>query len=230
MKKLLLTCVGIVCGAVSVNAATLLQYDFFGATNTSASNTATSTFEAAGLLDSTMTRGAAISANNAANSFRGTGFSNDGIALSNTDYFEFNLTASSGTTFSVESIYGNFAGTSSFSSTPGVTMAYAYSLDGGTTFTLMSTFSRVGSGTATYTVAGADLIALSNINSVVFRFYASGQSTTGGWGYQSNAAEGTIGMQVDGTITPVPEPSTYALLFGGAGVLFWVVRRKRQTA
>lgn len=32
------------------------------------------------------------------------------------------------------------------------------------------------------------------------------------------------------TVVPVPEPSTYALLLAGAGLVFWTLRRKRQNA
>ena len=41
------------------------------------------------------------------------------------------------------------------------------------------------------------------------------------------------GMAVDNfslTATAVPEPSTYAMLFTGAGLMVWVLRRKRKTS
>lgn len=56
-------------------------------------------------------------------------------------------------------------------------------------------------------------------------------------GYSGSfSALNTTGLQVGqsasfdaatGTLTVVPEPSTYALLFASAGMMFWVIRRKR---
>jgi hypothetical protein len=231
MKKTLALLAIVGMSIVSASADTLLQFDFAGATATAASNSANSTFNAATLTSSTMTRGPAsgTATNNAANSFRWTLFKNDGINVSNADYFQFSLTASSGT-FDVTSIYGNFNGTASFAATPGVSMAYAYSLDGGTTFTLMSTFTQVGAGNQTYTISGTDATALTGVSSVIFRLYASGQTATGGWGLQSAAAAGTIGLQVNGAITAVPEPKTYGLAIAGLTVTLIVIRRRRSTS
>jgi len=220
----------LVAAVAPVGAATLLQFDFSGATNTSASNSQNSTFSASGVSSSVMTRGAGISANNAANSFRGTGFSNDGVSVSNTDYFQFSVSAASGYRISISSIYGNFNGTGTFSASPGVTMAYAYSVNGGSTFTLMDTFVRVGSGNATYSISSSYVAALSGVESVIFRLYASGQTSTGGWGLQSAVSAGTVGLAVDGTVSAVPEPSAYVFI-AGVGVAGWaVVTRRRRPA
>lgn len=213
-----------------VSAVTLLEFDFSGSTNTSASNTQASTFTASGIVASSMIRGSGISNNNAGNSFRGTGFSNDGISLTNTDYFQFAVTASEGSLITVDSLYGNFNGTASFSASPGVTMAYAYSLNGGDTFTLMSSFTQVGSGNQTYSIVGADLAALTMIESVVFRLFASGQTTTGGWGLQSAASVGTVGLSVGGSVSSVPEPSTYTAIAGAVVLSGVLIRRRRRTA
>lgn len=215
--------------ASNAHSAVLLEFDFSGATNTASSNTQNSTFSAIGIATSSMTRGTGISNNNAANSFRGTGFSNDGIAVTNTDYFQFAVNSSGLSLFSIESLAGNFNGTSTFSANPGVTMQWAYSLDG-TNFSLAATdFVRVGSGAFTYTFTGTDATALTDISSATFRLFASGQTTTGGWGLQSAATPGTVGLTVNGTVTAVPEPSSLAILslcgVGGA-----IYRRRRAGA
>jgi hypothetical protein len=210
------------------SADVLLEFDFSGATNTAASNTQNSTFNVAELGSSTMTRGAGIGNNNAANSFRGVGFSSNGIDVSNTDFFQFTVSGVSGNLVSIESLVGNFNGTATFSNSPGVTMNWAYSLDG-STFTLSSTnFTRIGSGTSTYVFGGADAAALTNVNSVTFRLLASGQTTTGGWGLQSAATPGTLGLVVNGSISAVPEPTSTALvcLVGISGL---AVRRYRNS-
>lgn len=200
----------------TAKAAVLLEFDFTGSTNTSASNTQNSTANLLGVASSTMTRGNGISANNAANSFRGTGFSNPGIVATSDRYFQFSVNAAPTYSLTIESIFGNFNGTSSFSSSPGVTMQWAYSLDN-TNYTLgSSTFTRVGTGNSTWTFTGADATALTDIDSVTFRLFASGQTTTGGWGLQSAETPGTIGLAVNGVVA-VPEPGSFALL-GIAGV------------
>ena len=231
MKKTFATVVLALVSVVGVNADTLLSFDFSGSTNTAASNTQNSTFDAVGVVSSTMSRGAGIAANNAANSFRGTGFSNNGISVSNTDYFEFSVVAETGYVFSVDSIYGNFNGTASFSAAAGVTMAYAYSLDGGATFNLMDTFVRVGTGNYTYSIGASYASDLTDVTSVVFRLYASGQTTTGGWGLQSASTPGTIGLSVDGVISSVsavPEPSSFAVVAGGMALAGVALRRRRR--
>lgn len=215
--------------ASNAHSAVLLEFDFSGATNTAASNTQNSTFSEIGIATSSMTRGAGISNNNAANSFRGTGFSNDGIALTNTDYFQFAVNSSGLYIFSIESLAGNFNGTGTFSASPGVTMHWAYSLDG-TSFSLAATdFVRVGTGPSTYTFTGADAAALTDISSATFRLFASGQTTTGGWGLQSAATPGTLGLAVNGTATAVPEPSSLAILTL-CGVGGGIYRRRRAGA
>ena len=48
-------------------------------------------------------------------------------------------------------------------------------------------------------------------------------------GCGSNRANSTVQKYAaTGTLTVVPEPSTYALLFASAGMMFWVIRRKRM--
>lgn len=220
-KSSLFTLALTAASVATVNGAVLLEFDFSGATNTAASNTQSSTLNATGVVSSSMTRGAGIGNNNAGNSFRGTGFSNDGIALTNTDFFQFTVAAATNYTLSIESISANLNGTGTFSASPGVTMAYAYSLDG-TSFTLMDEFSRIGSGTATYTLSTTEATALTDVDSVTFRFFASGQTTTGGWGLQSAASPGTIGLSVEGTA--IPEPTT--ALLGGLGMLALLRRRR----
>jgi hypothetical protein len=234
MKKIVMA--GVIAAPVlmycTADAATLEAWDFTGATATATSNTkAATTYDSTALLQSTLTRSAPSGGsgdNN--NAFRWIQFKNDGVSTSNNDYFQFTITANTGYAFSVASIYGNFNGTSSFSASPGVTMAYAYSLDGGSTFTLMGTFTQIGAGNATYTLTSGEAAALSSINAVTFRFYASGQTTTGGWGYQSAASAGTIGLQVNGiTFTAVPEPHEYALGVAGLLGLVILVRRRKVT-
>jgi len=148
---------------------------------------------------SEITRGAAAAASAGGNSFRTVGFKNEGIATTNTDYFQTTLQTATGYSLSLSSINAKFAGTSSFYATPGVTSQYAYSLDG-TTFTLIGTPSTSTSLTLSVDVTGvADLQNVPSGTTVYIRYYASGQTTTGGWGFVSSAP-GSNGLEYTGFV------------------------------
>ena len=148
---------------------------------------------------SEITRGAAAAASAGANSFRTVGFKNEGIATTNTDYFQTTLQTAAGYSLSLSSINAKFAGTASFYAAPGVTSQYAYSLDG-TTFTLIGTPSTSTSLTLSVDVTGvADLQNVPSGTTVYIRYYASGQTTTGGWGFVSSTP-GSNGLEYTGFI------------------------------
>ena len=195
-------------GAAQIHAARIAAWDFTGEGTNNATSTA-DVFDS--LLDSsnTLTRGSGAAASTANNSFRTTGFQNNGIAISNTDYFQFTLSAADGKVLSLSTIDCYLAGTTSFSASPGAQNQFAYSLDG-TTFTLIgSPIVRIGNGALTQ-VSLTSISALQSIpagTTVTFRFYATGQTTTGGWGFSSTAA-GAYGLDIGGTIDgPATIPS-----------------------
>ena len=180
----------------------IAAWDFAGLTSP-ASATAT-TFNANLVTASsanTITRGAGAVASSASNSFRTTGFQNNGIATTNTDYFQVTLTATTGFALSLSTIDARFGGTSTFFASPGVTSQFAYSLNG-STFTLIG--SPVQSTSLTMTQINlSGITALQNVaagTTVTLRYYASGQTTTGGWGFLSAATAGTNGLAIGGTV------------------------------
>lgn len=143
-------------------------------------------------LDSspTLTRGSGAPASAGANSFRTTGFQNNGIAVTNTDYFQHELSAASGYSLSMDSIKVTVTGTASYAVAPGVNMDYAYSFDG-TNFTLVNSGANVIGTNQTFVVNLGGISALQNVDAattITFRFYATGQSSTGGWGYFQEGA------------------------------------------
>jgi hypothetical protein len=225
MKKTL-AILAIAMLAATAAHAQILAWDFTGegGTSQSTNNTSTADLVNPGLDASvTLARGAGAPYSGANNSFRTTGFGNDGISVTNTDYFTFNLSAAAGNTLSLTNIMANFAGTASYSASPGVTMAFAYSFDD-VNYTLLPTFTRINNGSNTVDLSGVGALQnLPDTTTVYFRMYASGQTTTGGWGYTS-ASAGNFGLAVNGTV--VPEPTTIALLGLGLVGAAGFARRK----
>lgn len=177
----------------------IAAWDFYG--ESSPATSSADIFNANLSSSNFITRGASASASTASNSFRTTGFQNNGISTSNTDYFQITIGAASGYKVSLSTIDAKFAGTNTFYASPGVTSQFAYSLDG-TNFTLIG--SPVQS--TSLTMAQIDLsgiTALQNVASgttITLRYYASGQTATGGWGF-SSASAGTYGLAIGGTVT-----------------------------
>jgi hypothetical protein len=166
---------------------------------------------------SNITRGAGAPASGGVNSFRTTGFQNNGISTAATDYFQITLQAMPGYKISLTTLDAKFNGTASFFASPGVTSQFAYSLDG-TAFTLIG--SPVQS--SSLTMAQVDLSSVPDLQNVyeqttvTIRYYASGQTSTGGWGFYSGTP-GTNGLTVGGTVSEamvaVPAIQSSGLLF-----------------
>ena len=177
----------------------IAAWDFNG--ESSPATSAADVYDANLSSSNLITRGAGASASTASNSFRTTGFQNNGINTSNTDYFQITIGAAINYQVSLTSITARYAGTSSFYASPGVTSQYAYSLDG-------SSFTLIGSPvtSTSLTPSAIDLSgisALQNVTSgttITIRYYASGQTTTGGWGYSSPSV-GQYGLAIGGTVT-----------------------------
>ncbi|HOU20770.1 MAG TPA: lamin tail domain-containing protein [Kiritimatiellia bacterium] len=142
-----------------------------------------------------LSRGAGAPATTGAG-FRTTGFQNNGIDTANADYFQIFLSAANGYALSLSGITGGYVGTGTFSADPGVSHQWAYSFDG-TSFSLIGdATTRIGNGSSSFDFSGVS--ALQNIaagTDVTLRYYASGQTTTGGWGFSSQ------GFTVDGTLS-----------------------------
>jgi len=148
-----------------------------------------------------LTRGSGAGASSASNSFRTTGFQNNGISTANTDYFEWSVASADGSSLFLSSLDARFAGTGTFRALPGVSAQFAYSLDG-QNFTLIGSPFSLTADTAMPTIDLTGISALQDLDSdstVTFRYYASGQTTTGGWGFNSpSASEANDGLKVTG--------------------------------
>ncbi len=200
--------------------AQIAAWDLTGENNvaTSAADLFNAGMDASNLL----TRGVSAAPSTGNNSFRTQGFMNNGISADNTDYFQLTLSASPGLTLSLSTIDARFAGTTSFFASPGVTSQFAYSLDG-------SNFILIGSPvtSTSLTMTQIDLTgiaALQNVadaTTITIRYYASGQTSTGGWGFNSPSA-GQYGLTIGGTLTAGgPLPVKFADIRGyrqGSGI------------
>ena len=191
-----------------VTAVPVAAWDFTGAGGytTLAATTFSSNLVSASSA-SEITRGSTAPSSAAVNSFRTTGFKNEGISTANTDYFQVTLSPAAGKLVSLSTIDANFEGTAGFYVSPGVTSQFAYSLDG-TNFTL------IGSPVASTSLilSPVDLSAVSALqdvlsgNTITLRYYASGQTTTGGWGFYSPSA-GVNGLSIAGTTAVISSPT-----------------------
>jgi len=205
------------------NADLLLDWSFAGATpivSQVADEEIAANLDTGGLYNN-LTRGAGAGTSAGSSSFRTVGFQNNGVSVANTDYYQFIISAASGYSLSLSGINGAMVGTASYFAGTGVTDQWAYSTDG-STFTLIDTALTSTSTTRAWDFSGT--AALQNIGAstdVTLRYYASGQTSTGGWGFGAN------GLDVNGTLTVVPEPSVFAL-FAVGGIAFLRVIRKRK--
>lgn len=192
------------CGSTKAQTV-LVGYDFTGVTSAAPPATFAPTTTAANVTGSSLTRGATAPASGANNSFRTTGFQNNGISTANTDYFQSSITANTGNKISLSSLTAVLSGTGTYFP---ATVQFAYSLDA-TNFTLIGSPQTVATAPATgagqtVTVDLTTIAALQNVaagTTVTFRFYASGSTTTGGFGFISPAA-GTNGFAINGTASP----------------------------
>jgi len=203
---------------VTLAPVVLAGWDFFGQSSptTFAATTFNTNLDATTTL-SNITRGSGAASSSGGNSFRTTGFQNVAISTSNTAYFQTTLKTKVGYSLNLSSITASVVGTATYSASPGVSQQFAYSLDG-TTFTLIGS-PVVVSGTtpaAMPTVTTSGVSALQNVPSgttVYIRYYATGQTNTGGWGF-SSATSGTNGLAFNGNIVCI-QPTAYAVTGGG---------------
>ena len=207
-----------VTGSVSdpnATATRIAAWDFTGESNVATS--VAEVFSANLDANNTLTRGPGAAASAGNNSFRTTGFQNNGISTTNTDYFQFAFSSVPGVALSMSAITARFAGTSTYFASPGASNQFAYSTNG-TNFVLIGSPFVVTNTSSPVTVDVSGVSALQNLPdniTVTFRFYASGQTTTGGWGFNSPSS-GSYGLDVSGRLSGLAAPAPVITVSGPA--------------
>lgn len=229
MKKALFTFMAFTAiSSITAHAETILSWDLAGVS----SNTTSVTASANGLTG-TITRGFGITTGNArSNAFGASGFgvnatSTDmSAAFTAGDYFQISIVADPGVTFSTDLLEYTISKDTS-SNARG---AWQYSTNGTTFSNIGSTFSMTGTGTAGKAITGMSVVG-DELTELTLRIAFAGFNTTlssGSSFFLLNNSAGANPIRLDGAVTPVPEPGTYAAI---AGVLFLglaAYRRRRK--
>ncbi|MFZ4456142.1 MAG: beta strand repeat-containing protein [Bacteroidales bacterium] len=188
---------------LTVTGAPIAAWCFYGVGSTSIASFAATTFNSNLVLaKDSITRGAKAAWSVAGNSFRTTGFKSLGFTTDSTDYFEVKIEAVAGKKVSLSTIDAKLAGTASFCATPGVSNQFAYSLNGATFTMIGSPIATIGSPATLPQIDLTGISALQNVLSgttITLRYFANGQTNTGGWGFYSSAA-GTNGLAIGGSV------------------------------
>ena len=183
----------------STTNSVIAGWDLSGA-NSPATFAAT-TFDTSLVSSNLLTRGPGAGASTGLHSFRTTGFQNDGIATSNSDYFQVTLSVKQGDTLSLSSLNAFVHGNNSNITNLGVSSQFAYSLDG-------INFTLIGSPVLTTRLVESISTGLSGIPSlqnittgttVTIRYYASGEAAVSDWGILS-ARPGSNALAVNGRL------------------------------
>ena len=120
----------------------------------------------------------------------------------------------------------NFTGATMFTITATATTAPL----GGFTFTLADNANKIASASFNWVdFAGGGVKTVSSIITFADGFNTS--SVTGPWNLAGGSSGTAINVQlISASASAVPEPATYAALFGAAALGLAVVRRRRQAA
>ncbi len=222
MQKTLLTAVVALAITTAAHADVVAQYTFTGSLLTSSDGDTNSmagdlTF-GAGFSSATVSTTLGNTAPGLYIDSTATTGSNQGNAVLANEYYSFTITPTAGT-LSLSNLMFDYASASGTSTFPTENFFVRSSRDG---FAANIT-GAVSSNSATFTTANIGLSAATYqglSTATEFRIYVQDSTNTSGRG----AVLDNI------TLNSVPEPTTYAMLLGGAGMLFIVSRRKARLA
>lgn len=163
----------------------------------------------------------------------GTGFdttaSSAAAALAANEFVFFSSTANSGFSASYSSINANFRRTGTGPSS----FQWQYSLDGTNYTNIGSIISYAGTDTNGFAQTSITLSGISALQNVTagttttLRLVAWGATgATGNWGFGKLAGDD---LAINGSVTAIPEPSTYAAIVGAMVLASLIICRHRRT-
>jgi hypothetical protein len=213
--------------AARAEAITIVEWDLLGEPGSQASTAAEPS--PANITGNPLSRGPGLTGNAGTNSLNAAGWSGDAG-----DYFEFGFSVAPGYKVDLDDL---FIGTRSSGTGPG-TIGVFTSLDGFTN--PVATYNQAPG--SNFVNSQSDLSALPDITgNFVARIMAIGNTSANGGTIGGSGtfrvtgffAGGTFdrNMQLTGTVSAVPEPSTFVLLgLGGLGTALIAVRRRKKTS
>lgn len=217
MKLLNILLASITTLAASANAAVLALYDFTGATGDQISQAPFTT--ATNVIASDITRGPGLNANAGGGSINASGWAMT-PTIDLDDYFGFTIQPVEGFTLDVSSL--SFAERRSGTGIRDISIRT--SLDGYASDVFTT---NVEDDTLTRDQSYAFGAAFDNItDSLTIRVYGySAESAAGTWRLTNHSTD--LGLVIMGSVTAVPEPSTYAAMLGLVVVGLAIVRRRK---
>lgn len=209
--------------------AQLAVWDVAG-TNASATNPLPATSVGVNISSANLTLGGGLSTSSSADTFGGSNFDTTSLsaAITNADYISFTITPTSGYALSISSISFN-SGVST--ATTNFNVSLLSSATGLTAAHTLHTYSFSSTNAPAQSITLTGSPALQNhTGAIEFRLY--GWRDTGGTStFRIRNLSGSD-LVINGTVSAIPEPSTYAALAGllALGGVLWQRRRQAKRA
>jgi hypothetical protein len=225
MKKTLFAILGLAAVSLAGVNGQLLSWDMSGIAGNSTSVTAltiASNLETTAGLN-TLTR-TGLTAATLANSFNSSNWTLTNTFDESNKYISFSLTPSPGYQFTSSNISYAINGTNTAPNTG----RWGYKIGSGS-FILQDTFSL---GSATPSLATWSFTEFTTTETVEFRFWSFSATSINGGASASGGAVRIFNISgndlvLNGSVTVVPEPTTWALIGLGTVFVLWRIRRKR---